>query len=173
MSSPAGSSVRAGVPVGGPGEPARRGLDLDAGAGAALVGRQAFVLVLLGLAATDFLITMTLSGADAAAHVLENPYAPAWLHGHLVLVTLVLLGVLGAVFLRGFKEAIGIAVVLVVYLSLNTVVMVAAIAQVIAHPQVIGDWTTLLHAEGGPQDTARNPAGRIAGTHKMLTAAAR
>ncbi len=172
-------------------------------------GGKLFVLVLLGFAATDFLITMTLSAADASAHVLENPYAPAWLHGHLVLVTLVLLGALGAVFLRGFKEAIGIAVVLVVvYLSLNTVVIAVSITEVIAHPQVISDWTRLLHAEhpnwlavlgiallvfpklalglsgfetgvavmpqvkGGPDDTEKNPIGRIAGTHKMLTAAA-
>jgi hypothetical protein len=172
-------------------------------------GGKLFVLVLLGFAATDFLITMTLSAADASAHVLENPYAPSWLDGHLVLVTLVLLGVLGAVFLRGFTEAIGIAVVLVViYLALNTVVIAVSIAQVIAHPQVIGDWTDLLHTEhpnwlavigvallvfpklalgmsgfetgvavmpqvqGSREDTEKDPAGRIAGTRKMLTTAA-
>src|SRR5450755_4050069 len=66
-----------------------------------------FVLAMLGFAATDFVITMTLSAADAAAHLLENPYAPHWLHGQSLLVTLVLLGALGAVFLRGFGEAIG------------------------------------------------------------------
>jgi hypothetical protein len=59
-------------------------------------GGKLFVLVLLGFAATDFLITMTLSAADATAHVLENPYAPHQLEGHTILVTLVLLGALGA-----------------------------------------------------------------------------
>ena len=49
------------------------------------------VLVLLGFAATDFLITMTLSAADTSAHLLENPYAPHFVHGHQLVVTLVLL----------------------------------------------------------------------------------
>ena len=48
------------------------------------------VLVLLGFAATDFLITMTLSAADTSAHLLENPYAPHFVHGHQLVVTLVL-----------------------------------------------------------------------------------
>ena len=78
-----------------------------------------FVLVLLGFVATDFIITITLSAADATAHVLENPFAPQFLHGQQVVVTLVLVGLLGAVFLKGFKEAIGIAVLVVaVYLGL-------------------------------------------------------
>ena len=72
-----------------------------------------FVLVLLGFAATDFLITMTLSAADATAHIVENPNVPALLHGHEVAITLALLALLGGVFLRGFTEAIGIAVALV------------------------------------------------------------
>ncbi len=72
-----------------------------------------FVLVLLGFAATDFLITITLSAADATAHIVENPLLTSVLHGQQVLITLVLIALLGAVFLKGFSEAIGIAVVLV------------------------------------------------------------
>ncbi|HVE31757.1 MAG TPA: amino acid transporter, partial [Mycobacteriales bacterium] len=104
-----------------------------------------FVLVLLGFAATDFLITMTLSAADATAHVVENPFVGTALQGHEVAVTLVLLALLGAVFLKGFAEAIGIAVALVaVYLALNLVVVVVALDHVIGHPVVVGDWTAAL-----------------------------
>ncbi|GLF98344.1 APC family permease [Streptomyces yaizuensis] len=100
-----------------------------------------FVLVLLGFAATDFIITITLSAADAAAHVVENPYAPGFLHGTNVWITLALIGLLGAVFLKGFREAIGVAVALVaVYLSLNVVVLAAAAWQVLRDPVLVPDW---------------------------------
>jgi len=111
---------------------------------------KVFVLVLLGFAATDFMITITLSAADAAAHVVENPHVPAFLHGREVLITLILVGVLGAVFLRGFTEAIGVAVVLVVaYLSLNAVVIAVSFAHIAADPSVIGDWKQALMTEHG------------------------
>jgi hypothetical protein len=109
-----------------------------------------FVLILLGFAATDFMITITLSAADASAHAIENPFAPQWFHGNAVLITLFLIVLLGAVFLRGFKEAIGIAVVLVgVYLALNVVVIAVSIGQVAAHPIAITDWWTALNRHNG------------------------
>ncbi|MBO3748878.1 APC family permease [Streptosporangiaceae bacterium NEAU-GS5] len=104
-----------------------------------------FVLALLGFAATDFVITMTLSAADATAHILENPFVPGFLSGQQVAVTLVLLALLGAVFLLGFTEAIGIAVVLVfVYLCLNAVVVAVAMEHVLVNPGQIADWRHLL-----------------------------
>ena len=107
--------------------------------------------MLLGFAATDFTITMTLSAADASAHLIENPYAPTWLDGHAVAITLVLLALLGAIFLKGFREAIGIAVVLVgLYLTLNAVVVAVGLAQVVMHPGVFSDWTRLLFATQHP-----------------------
>ncbi|MFI0239260.1 amino acid transporter [Streptomyces sp. NPDC016845] len=107
-----------------------------------------FVLVLLGFAATDFMITITLSGADAAAHVVENPFAPAALHGANTWITLVLLAALGAVFLKGFQEAIRVAVVLVAaYLLLNIVVLATAAAHVVTAPVKVGDWWGTMTAE--------------------------
>jgi hypothetical protein len=109
-----------------------------------------FVLVLLGFAATDFIITMTLSAADATAHVVENPNVPTLLHGHQVAVTLFLLALLGAVFLKGFTEAIGVAVALVaVYLSLNVVVVVVGLWHVVTAHGLVAHWGAALVAEHG------------------------
>jgi hypothetical protein len=109
-----------------------------------------FVLVLLGFVATDFIITITLSAADASAHVIENPFAPGFLHGHQVGVTLFLVALLAAVFLRGFTEAIGIAVGLVAtYLVLNAIVIVTGLLHLAQNPHVAGDWRTALTADYG------------------------
>ncbi|HEY0472791.1 MAG TPA: amino acid transporter [Kribbella sp.] len=106
------------------------------------------VLVLLGFMATDFIITMTLSAADATAHLVQNTYVPRFLAGQEVLITLVLLALLAAVFLRGFSEAIGVAVVLVgIYLSLNVVVVVNALWNVITAPALVTNWRNALVAE--------------------------
>jgi len=113
-------------------------------------GGKLFVLVLLGFAATDFMITITLSAADATAHAVENPFTPEWFHGAEVPITLFLIALLAAVFLRGFKEAIGIAVVLVgVFLTLNLVVIAVSIFHVAENTVVIGNWWQALTVQHG------------------------
>ncbi|MEV0555639.1 amino acid transporter [Streptomyces sp. NPDC050597] len=109
-----------------------------------------FVLTLLGFAATDFLITITLSAADASTHLVENPHLADPLHNKELLITLVLIALLGAVFLKGFLEAIGVAVALVgAYLALNAVVVVVGLWHVVTEGHVITDWSTALTAEHG------------------------
>ncbi|MFJ6563361.1 amino acid transporter [Streptomyces sp. NPDC091412] len=109
-----------------------------------------FVLTLLGFAATDFLITMTLSAADASTHLVENPHLTAALHSHQMLITLLLIALLGAVFLKGFVEAIGVAFALVaVYLALNAVVVVVGLWHVLTAGHVVTDWTSALTAQHG------------------------
>ncbi|HYI14815.1 MAG TPA: hypothetical protein VEX37_05465, partial [Thermomicrobiales bacterium] len=109
-----------------------------------------FVLCLLGFVATDFIITITLSAADASAHVIENPYTPAMLHGERIGITLVLVLLLCGVFLKGFKEAIGIAVGLVaVYLALNLIVIAVALEHVVSQPELVTNWKDNLFVEHG------------------------
>ena len=106
-----------------------------------------FVLALLGFATTDFVITMTLSAADAAAHFVHNPFAPSWLTGQMF-VTLLLLAILGAIFLMGFREAINIAVFLVAtYLLLNAIVTVRALIEVLRNPVIVELWSTAASAQ--------------------------
>ena len=106
-----------------------------------------FVLVLLGFVATDFVITITLSAADATAHIIENPFVLAHLQflNHPVLVTLGLIAFLGTIFLKGFKEAIGIAVFLVViYLVLNLIVVIFGFYEIFTHPNLLSNWKTAI-----------------------------
>jgi hypothetical protein len=109
-----------------------------------------FVLVLLGFALTDFVITITLSAADASAHLVENPHVPAVLHGQQLWITMTLIALLGAVFLKGFTEAIGVAVgLVVVYLGLNAVVIAVAAGHVAQDAHAVTGWTTALTAQHG------------------------
>src|SRR5215208_4213415 len=101
---------------------------------------KAFVLVLLGFAATDFVITITLSAADATEHLIHNPFVPEWID-HPVGITLVLLALLGAVFLKGFNEAIGLAVaIVVVYLFANVVIVADGMLDIARHPDYVSRW---------------------------------
>src|SRR4051794_18119862 len=109
-----------------------------------------FVLVLLGFVATSWIITITLSSADATAHFSQNPFAPAFLADHRVLVTVGLLAVLGGVFLAGFSEAVSVAVPLVVvFLALNAVVVVAGLVRSFGEPVVLQNWLDALLGTGG------------------------
>ncbi len=109
-----------------------------------------FVLCLLGFVATDFIITITLSAADATAHIIENPFTHPFAHGHQIAITLFLIALLGGIFLKGFKEAMGIAVALVgVYLLLNAIVVGMGLLHVFSQPAVFLDWKRALFVRSG------------------------
>jgi hypothetical protein len=109
-----------------------------------------FVLVLLGFVATSWIITITLSAADASVHLLENPAFPAMLDGKAVLITVVLLLILGGVFLLGFSEAVGVAIPLVaIFLLLNAIVVGAGVVELIGDAEALSQWTDALTARGG------------------------
>lgn len=109
-----------------------------------------FVLVLLGFVATSWIITITLSAADATVHMLENPYLPPFLEGQAVLITVVLLLILGGVFLLGFSEAVAVAIPLVgVFLLLNAVIIVTGIYDAVTQPGALSSWTAALTSSGG------------------------
>jgi hypothetical protein len=114
---------------------------------------KALVLCLLGFAATGFIITITLSAADATAHIVENPLTPAVLN-HPIALTLVLLAALGAIFLKGFREAVGFAVPIVaVYLLLNVIVVVWGLLYLLQHPEASPGWTAaVLQQHGSPMN---------------------
>ena len=107
-----------------------------------------FVLMLLGFVATSFIITITLSAADATAHIIENPFVEHSLPilNHAVVVTLVLIGMLGLVFLRGFNEAIGIAVgIVALYLGLNLITIGVGIYEIFwINPEAFPRWQQLV-----------------------------
>ena len=107
-----------------------------------------FVLALLGFVATSFIITITLSAADATAHIIENPFVEHHLQflNHKIILTLLLIGFLGAVFLKGFNEAIGIAVgIVAVYLLFNVIVIGYCLYQIfVIQPEVLTNWSNAL-----------------------------
>jgi hypothetical protein len=118
---------------------------------------KVFVLFLLGFASTDFVITMTLSAADAAHHLAENAYLHPFVGDYQEIITIGLLLLLSLVFMRGFREAMHLAMgVAVPYLLLNAVVLIVSLKQIFTHPEYlaqwsgeltrVGDWTSVLVA---------------------------
>lgn len=136
---------------------------------------KTLVLLLLGFAATDFVITKTLSTAAAAQHVIhdENPHwqraidrfaqaaqrviaehatpAVAAIFTRQMLVTLAL-GALSflfwAIIRRGFnrKATTYAAVVVMTYLALNAIVVSSGLKYLWSHPQLYRDWIAHLQA---------------------------
>lgn len=131
------------------------------------------VLVLLGFAGTGFVITKTLSAADAALHLVENPNWPfkpplgEEPTAQLIVVTMLLLVLLGGVFLRGFREVIGIATVLVaIYLGLNAIIIGYGLAFLVEHPEHWHAWIARL--QSGEWYLPHNPLGMTDGWLSIL-----
>lgn len=133
---------------------------------------KTLVLILLGFAATDFVMLKTISLADAAVHVIHNEYGPwqelldrlaVWGNAtgrELIgeqdffdkqLVVTLLLGLVAFVFWfllrKGFnRNVILLAVPLVgLYLLLNAIVIGSALLTLLHHPDVWNNWTDQLH----------------------------
>ena len=120
---------------------------------------KVFVLVLLGFVATSWIITITLSAADATVHLLENPYLPRFLEGQAVTITVVLLLILGGVFLMGFSEAVAVAIPLVaVFLLMNAVIIGAGAVEIFTTPGALSGWTGALTSSGGGLGGVIGPA---------------
>ncbi len=109
------------------------------------------VLALLGFAATDFVITMTLCAADASEHLIHNPFLEEALRGLQLPITLALLALLAGVFLLGFSEAVGLSVIVgIPYILLNFVLLGRCLMEVAARPEVFANWQMALTAKGDP-----------------------
>ncbi|MBU6450586.1 MAG: amino acid transporter [Cyanobacteria bacterium REEB67] len=105
------------------------------------------VLVLLGFAATDFVITITLSAADATAHLIENPVLQS-LHvipHNPIIITIGLLSLLAGIFMLGFRKAIGFSTILVTaYLAMTSIVLYTAVQHLVANPNLFTNWQSQL-----------------------------
>jgi hypothetical protein len=105
------------------------------------------VLVLISFVLTAFVVTITISASDAAAHIIENPFGHG-LVGYEIPITLGLIFLLGIFFLRGFSEAISIAVgIVALYLALNVVVLARAYGEIALHPVLLTNWRDSLYLE--------------------------
>ncbi len=103
------------------------------------------VLILIGFAATDFVITITLSAADATQHAIENPFLQGYLSDSRMLITLILLMLLAAVFLSGFSEAINLAALVAIpYILLNVIVLARGTLAILHNPSVVSHWQQAL-----------------------------
>ncbi len=108
-----------------------------------------FVLLLLGFATTAFVITMTLSAADAALHAVENPLLKPLLGDHRTLLTVGLLAALAVLFLSGAREVIGVAMAVgVPYILINAVVLARSLWEIAYRPDLWERFSLELAAQG-------------------------
>ena len=99
------------------------------------------VIALIAFAVTDFIITITLSASDAAAHLVENVYFANHVGHSSISVTLFLVVMLGVVFYIGLREAITVSVIVVIpFLILNFITIIFALQEVIHHPYLFDNW---------------------------------
>ena len=138
------------------------------------------VLTLLGFAATDFVITKTLSAADAAKHLIDNPLWRDFtesaravpvigeafgLLSQQLWLTFFLLIMLGAMFLRGFREVIGLAAALVgLYLLLNAIIIVSCLLYIGQNPGLVEHWAHEVAAGHWHVERSHWPASLVSGT---------
>ncbi|WP_027482650.1 amino acid transporter [Deinococcus pimensis] len=110
------------------------------------------VLVLIGFLITDLTITVTLSAADASVHLVRNPLLSGLLQDRQPGLTLVLILLLGAIFLRGFRLRVSLAAPLVVaYVGLGAVLIVRALVELAGRPELLSAWREgLLRTHGDP-----------------------
>jgi hypothetical protein len=102
---------------------------------------KVLVLTLIGFAMTDFVITITLSAADATHHILENPLLGPLVPHDPVLVTMGLIATLGLVFLTGFREAIAVCVIVgVPYMVMSATIVGAGIVDLVQEPAPFTAW---------------------------------
>lgn len=104
---------------------------------------KVIVLILLGFVVTAFLFTITLSAADATAHLIENPLINLGTgRGIRILSTIVMIVALTAVFLGGLKEAVRYAVLIVaLYLTLTAITIGACVVDIAKDLSVVERWS--------------------------------
>lgn len=108
---------------------------------------KTIVLILLGFATTDFIFTITMCAADASVHIVENPMMFKFPHDQLIMTELLVL-TLGVIFLMGFKEAITVSFVLVLfYLGVNAYAFFFIYSHIFANPHLITDWMNNVHRQ--------------------------
>jgi len=103
------------------------------------------LLALISFAVTDFMITITLSTSDAAAHIVDSPvfstyFRDSYIWGNLS-VSLLLVSVLAFIFYFGVKEAISAAIIICVpFLLLTFTIIFRALYEIILHPALFSNW---------------------------------